>query len=186
MKSSEVLRLPDGLMVDMIRSARYPSSLESSVWQDRSMRRTSQIEGWRSIGGFHLNRRPKGRNVSEIQVRSVCGLTLYLLDVQPESSQHEPDRYEGYSEPETAMIALNHGLLPSLQVLGGDLQAGLNILVYQVRPEAMDRDSSFGLRIPSLILSQSSLAHLHARRLSDTENLVRAFDGLVQLIQAAL
>src|ERR1039458_8752571 len=113
------------------------------------------------------------------------GLTLYLLDVQPKPSQHYPDRDEGYSEPETAIVALNHGFLPSLQVLGGDFQAGLNILFHQVRPEAMDRDSSLGQRIPCLILSQPSLAHLHARRLGDTENLVCAFDGLVQSTQAA-
>ena len=42
------------------------------------------------------------------------------------------------------MVALNHGFLPSLQVLGGDFQAGLNILIHQVRPEAVDRDSSLG------------------------------------------
>jgi hypothetical protein len=51
------------------------------------------------------------------------------------------------------MIALHHGFLAGLQVLAGDLQAGSDILIYQVRPEAMDRDSRFGQRIPCLILS---------------------------------
>ena|ERR1019366_5675479 len=87
-------------------------------------------------------------------------LTLYLLDVQPKPSQHYHDRDEQYSQPETAMVALNHGCLSSLQVLGGDFQAGLNILIHQVFPKAMDRDSSFGQRIPCLILSQPSRAHL--------------------------
>ena len=114
------------------------------------------------------------------------GLTLYLLDVQPKPSQHYPDRDEGHSKPDTAMVAFNHGFLPSLQVFGGDFQAGLNILIHQVRPEAMDRDSSLGQRIPCLILSQLSLAHLHAGRLGDTENVVCAFDGLVQLTQGTL
>src|SRR5271157_6230651 len=114
------------------------------------------------------------------------GLTLYLLDVQPQASQHDPDRDEGHAQPKTPIVALNHGSLPSLLVLGGDFQAGLNILIHQVRSEAMDRDSSLGQRIPCLILSQPSLAHLHARRLGDTENLVRALDGLVQSTQATV
>jgi len=77
------------------------------------------------------------------------------------------------------MVALNHGFLAGLQVLGGDLQASLDVLIYQVRLEAMDRNSSFGQRIPCLILSKPSLAHFHARRLCDTEDLVCALDGLV-------
>jgi hypothetical protein len=36
--------LPDGRMVDLIRSIRQPSNLEFLVWQDGSIRRTSQIE----------------------------------------------------------------------------------------------------------------------------------------------
>src|SRR6266568_8006970 len=84
------------------------------------------------------------------------------------------------------MVALNHGLLPSFQVLGGDCQAGLNILIYQVLPEAVDRDSSLRQRIARLILSEPSLAHLHARGLRDPENLVCALDGLVQSSQSTL
>src|ERR1700689_51562 len=45
------------------------------------------------------------------------GLTLCLFDVQPKPSQHDRDRDERYSQPSTAMIALQHGLFTSLQVL---------------------------------------------------------------------
>lgn len=71
-------------------------------------------------------------------------VTLYRLDVEPESRQHYPDGDQRHSQPDPAIVALNHSLLPGLQVLGGDFQAGLNILIHQVRPEAMDRDSSLG------------------------------------------
>ena len=57
-------------------------------------------------------------------------LALYLLDVQPESSHHYPDRDQRYSEPDTTMVALNHGFVTSLQVFVGDFQAGLNILIH--------------------------------------------------------
>ena len=60
------------------------------------------------------------------------GLTLYLLDVQPKPSPHYPDGNDGDSESETAIVTFHHGILPSLQLLGGDFQASLNILIYQV------------------------------------------------------
>src|SRR6266567_1809081 len=84
------------------------------------------------------------------------------------------------------MVALNHGLLPSLQILGGDFQASLNVLIHEVLSETMDRDSSLRQRIPCLILSEPSLTHLHARGLRDPENLVCAPDGLVQSSQSTL
>ena len=48
------------------------------------------------------------------KINASVGLTLYLLDVQPKPSQHDPDRDERYSQSETAMVALSHGCLPSL------------------------------------------------------------------------
>jgi hypothetical protein len=113
-------------------------------------------------------------------------LAFYVFDVKPKPSQHYPDCDEGHTEPDTAMVPLNHCFLPSFQVLGGDCQASLNILIYQVLPEAVDRDPSFCQRIPCLVLSQPSLAHLHAGGLGDTENLVSTLDGFVQSTQSTL
>jgi hypothetical protein len=75
---------------------------------------------------------------------SVRDLTLDLLDVEPKPNQHQSDCNQGNPQPDSPVVALKHGFLASLQVLGGDLQAGLNILIYQVRPEAVNRDSSLG------------------------------------------
>ena len=40
----EFAALPDGRIIDLIRSIRQPSHLEFLVWQGASIRRTSQIE----------------------------------------------------------------------------------------------------------------------------------------------
>jgi hypothetical protein len=150
---------------------------------DRRGLRTSQAAGQGPAPSEPA--RPHRTNPARSRAEGLTGLTLYLLNVQAKPRQHHADCEEGYSQPRSAIVAFQHGLLASLQVLGGDFQTGLNILIHQIRPEAMDRNSSLGQRITCLILSKPSLAHLHARRLGDAENLVRALDGRVQFAQAA-
>ena len=67
------------------------------------------------------------------------------------------------------MVALDHGVLAGFEVGGGDLHAGLNILIDQRRLEGMDGDAGFGERILGLILREAGLADLHAGGLGETQ-----------------
>jgi hypothetical protein len=71
-------------------------------------------------------------------------LTFNLPDVQPKPNQHDRNRNQAHSESDTTLIALNHRGLPGLQVAGGKFHADLNILIHQVRLEAVDGNASFG------------------------------------------
>ena len=77
---------------------------------------------------------------------------LNLLDVQTKADQHDPDRHNGRSQPKSTIVALRHGFLSGLQVFGGDVQSGTDILLHQVLAEAMDRDSGLGKGISCLVL----------------------------------
>src|ERR1035438_10028925 len=96
------------------------------------------VEGWRFC--------PVGLGETRLWKLYSCrwDLVLNLPDVQPKSRQHNRNGNQAHSESDTTMIALNPRGLPSLQVAGGDFQADLNILIHEVRLEAVDGNASFG------------------------------------------
>ncbi len=57
-------------------------------------------------------------------------LSLYLLDVETKPDQHDPNREQRHSQPDATIIALGHRFLARLQILGGNIQARLDILIH--------------------------------------------------------
>ena len=107
-------------------------------------------------------------------------LALDLADEHPESGQHDGNGDEAYPESDTTLVALNHGVLAGLLILGGDLEAGLDILIYQLRLVGMNSHARFDQLVPGLALCQPCLAHIHAGSLGDRKGLVGVRDGPVQ------
>src|SRR5208337_5161966 len=79
------------------------------------------------------------------------------------------------------MVALNHRVLASLEVGGGDLHADLDVLIDEAGLKAVDSNARLGEGVARLILTETSLADFHAGRLGDTQSIVCRLDGAIQL-----
>src|SRR5713226_7300212 len=111
-------------------------------------------------------------------------IALTLPDVQKKSYDCDQDEHQRISQTAAAVVPLRKSVLTSLEVFRRQFQALLDVLIHEIRPEAVDGDASLGQRIACLILFQTGLAHFHSGRFGDAEHLVGILDGAVQTGQA--
>src|ERR1039458_2644810 len=123
---------------------------------------------------------------SAISILAAVYLALDLPDEQPKPSQHNPNGNQAHPQSDTTLVALNHRVLAGLLILGGDFEAGLDILVHQGLLVGMDGNARFDQLVPGLGLCQPGLAHIHAGSLGNGKTFIGLLDGPIQSHQTAL
>src|ERR1039457_3251789 len=122
----------------------------------------------------------------QISILAAEYLALDLPDEQPKPSQHNRNGNQAHPQSDTTLVALNHRVLAGLLILGGDFEAGLDILVHQGLLVGVDGDARFDQLVPGLGLCQPGLAHIHAGSLGNRKTYIGLLEGPVQLRQSAL
>ncbi len=77
-------------------------------------------------------------------------LAFNLLEIQPESNQHQCDRYQRHPQSNTPVLAFSHRLFPRIVVLRGSFHSGFDFGFYTGDVETVYRDSRFGQDVPGL------------------------------------
>src|SRR6202158_5607668 len=85
-------------------------------------------------------------------VSRLCGLSLILANVEKQSHNRQQNEYQRISQTPPAVVTLRQRVFSRVQILCGDLQTCLNILIYKCLLEAVDSDARLGQRIARLIL----------------------------------
>ena len=111
---------------------------------------------------------------------------LNLLEIHPQSGDHNGNRDQRKSQTVTAIVPLFQGVFAGFIILGGGHQPWLNILLHARNVDTMNSNPGFGERVSGLYKIESRLADLHAGPFRFAQDLVRPVYSRGKLRQMVL